>query len=172
MNPTDPITNLTSAIPVINQNTPNSSPPNLGQLNSNLGTNRSVVKLIGAIIAVMVVFMIVVFAAVFIALSGPVKVANEQFNDIKTGNYQAAYDLFTTNAKDQTSIDTFQSNFVQFRITTDKNSRLIFNNRRIVNNVAELTGALISNGASRVVVYTLVQENGTWKISTIDLKSL
>lgn len=121
---------------------------------------------IGVVILIFVVFLL----SVFFELRGPINTANQQFSNIKKGDLQAAYNQLSENEKARISLTEFASNFSRLRISTDKNSRLFFNDRRIVDNQAHLNGVLVTNGTTFNMTYVLIQENGAWKISDFNLK--
>lgn len=127
------------------------------------------VKWLSIIFGVAIFVFVIILASIFLELSGPINTANQQFSDIKKGNFQAAYDLLSINEKAKTSLNEFALNFSRLRISSDKNSRLFFNNRQIVDNQAKLTGVLVTNGTSITITYVLIQENGSWKISDFNL---
>lgn len=153
--------------PIVNQAVQNPINPNTM---STPKPKHLVLKWIGAIIGIFVLFGVIVGSIAFVATSGPVKVANEQLDDIKQGNLQAAYDLFSTNAKAQYTFVEFQSLVSQYSL--DNGVSLSFNGRQIANDRAQLDGKMTKNGVSRGVTYILTKEGDSWKIATIDIKAI
>ncbi len=135
----------------------------------------STLKLMGIIVACVVGGFLVLgglaFTAVMMATSGPVKVADEQFNDLKQGNTQAAYNLFSSPAKAQTTFEQFQTSVQRLGMQNDPTTSLSIAGRHIVNNSAELTGTVKINGITRNVIYTLENTGGTWLIDGMDMKA-
>ncbi len=92
--------------------------------------------------------------------STPTLTLNTFCTDLKAGDYQGAYNELSSAAQSQETESQFASNF-----DTNKVSNCTVSN---VNDTAG-TGTIsytASNGASVVADYTLVNENGTWKINT------
>src|SRR5216684_3781489 len=92
--------------------------------------------------------------------STPTLTLNTFCTDLKAGDYQGAYNQLSSAAQSQETESQFASNFA-----TNKVSNCTVNN---VNDTAG-TGTIsytYSNGVSLVADYTLVSENGTWKIKT------
>lgn len=130
---------------------------------------KKIVWIFGAI-GFLVLLTAIIFAVNFISISGAVSVANRQFIAIKKGDYQSAYDLFSSIGKTKTSFSQFQLEFARLRVNTDKNSHLFFNDRRVDGDNANLTGTLVSNGATNTITFSLVLENGSWKIYSINIR--
>ncbi len=92
--------------------------------------------------------------------STPTLTLNTYCTDLKAGDYQGAYNELSSAAQSQETEAQFASNF-----GTNKVSNCTVNN---VNDTAG-TGTIsytFANGVSLVADYTLVSENGTWKIKT------
>jgi len=92
--------------------------------------------------------------------STPTLTLNTYCTDLKAGDYQTAYNELSSAAQSQETESQFASNFGTTKITGC-----------MVSNVNDTAGTgTISytayNGASVVADYTLVNENGTWKINT------
>jgi FHA domain len=95
----------------------------------------------------------------------PTLTLNTYCTDLKAGDYQGAYNELSSTAQSQETESQFASNF-----STNKVSNCTVNN---VNDTAG-TGTISytgSNGVSLVADYTLVSENGTWKIKTEQVRS-
>jgi propanediol dehydratase small subunit len=92
--------------------------------------------------------------------STPTLTLSTYCTDLKAGDYQGAYNQLSSAAQGQETESQFASNFSTTKITGCTVSN--------VNDTAG-TGTIsytASNGASVVADYTLVNENGTWKINT------
>jgi len=94
------------------------------------------------------------------ARSTPTLTLSTYCTDLKAGDYQGAYNEFSSAAQSQETESQFASNFGTIKITDC-----------MVSNVNDTAGTgtisyTASNGASVVADYTLVNENGTWKIKT------
>jgi len=92
--------------------------------------------------------------------STPTLTLNTFCTDLKAGDYQGAYNELSSAAQSQETESQFASNFGTTKITGC-----------MVSNVNDTAGTgtisyTASNGASVVADYTLVNENGTWKINT------
>ncbi len=92
--------------------------------------------------------------------STPTLTLSTYCTDLKAGDYQGAYNELSSAAQSQETESQFASNFSTIKITGC-----------MVSNVNDTAGTgtisyTASNGASVVADYTLVNENGTWKIKT------
>ncbi len=92
--------------------------------------------------------------------STPTLTLNTYCTDLKAGDYQGAYNELSSAAQSQETESQFASNFSTTKITDC-----------MVSNVNDTAGTgtisyTASNGASVVADYTLVNEHGTWKITT------
>ena len=92
--------------------------------------------------------------------STPTLTLSTYCTDLKAGDYQGAYNQLSSAAQGQETESQFASNFSTTKITGC-----------MVSNVNDTAGTgtisyTASNGASVVADYTLVNENGTWKINT------
>lgn len=109
--------------------------------------------------------MVVFFVVVFTITGAPVKVANEQFNDIRQNNLEAAYDLFSTNAKTEVSFSDLQTFISKYNIAGATTASISFSGRQISGNTATLDGKITIDGSSANLEYRLIKESGMWKVS-------
>jgi hypothetical protein len=124
-----------------------------------------VLKWVGAIVGIFILLGIVVGALAFALTAAPVKVANEQFNDIRQNNLQAAYDLFSDSAQSQTSFSDFQSIVLSNHLSDAQTASISFSGRQVNGDKAELDGKITVNNSSAGLRYVLVKTNGAWKVS-------
>lgn len=103
------------------------------------------------------------------ATSGPVDVANMQLEALKKGQLRKAYNYSSVDFKNSISFNRFKV-FLDTNPSLKDNRSSTFNNRKIENNVATISGTLESNqGGVTPVEYRFVKENGRWKILFINL---
>jgi len=126
-------------------------------------------KWVGILAGVFVAIGVLIFVLVFALTAAPVKVANEQFNDIRQNNLQAAYDLFSDPAKGQTSFTDFQSMVSSNHLSDAQAASINFSGRQVNGDNAELDGKITVNATSAGLKYILVKENGVWKVSGFDI---
>lgn len=115
---------------------------------------------------------VVIGAIVWIALwatSGIVEVAERQLAALKAGNIEAAYAETSEQFRQQTPLDAFTAFVDQYPILKEHASHS-FANRKIENNVGELSGSLTSStGGVTPIQYRLVKENDAWKIIYLNI---
>ncbi len=97
----------------------------------------------------------------------PVKVVEEQLNDLKRGNTTAAYNLISTSEKVTLTQDQFNT-LVKTYPALSINKSDFFSNEKISNDQATLIGTLTAeDGTKTPIQYKLINENGVWKIYSI-----
>lgn len=126
-------------------------------------------KWIGIAAGVFVAIGILIFVLVFTLTAAPVRVANEQFNNIRQNNLQAAYDLFSINAKTQVSFDDLQAFVLKYHLADAETASISFSGRQVNGNTATLDGKITINGSVANLRYSLVKENGVWKVFAFEV---
>lgn len=121
-------------------------------------------KWIGIIVGGFVLTIIIMFVAVFTATGAPVKVANEQFNDIRQNNLEAAYNLFATSAKTEVTFSDLQTFVSENNLAGGTTASISFSSRQISGNTATLDGKITIDGTSANLEYKLIKEGSIWKV--------
>lgn len=162
--PVPPVVPTVPNVPSIpNPNVVNTTPQSFD--NTPEKPKGGVWKWIGIVVGGFVVMGILIFVLVFALTAAPVKVVNEQFNDIRQNNLQAAYDLFSDSAKSQTSFSDFQTMVSNNHLSDAQTASISFSGRQVNGDKAELDGKITVNTSSAGLKYVLVKENGLWKVS-------
>ncbi len=128
---------------------------------------RHLLKWIGIGALVLIVIGLFGGIAAFIFTEAPVKVANEQFMDIKQGRIQEAYDLFSPDAKIQVSFGTFQETAYVKSLRGVSDASIKFSSRSMVNATAEVVGTISRGNVSNPIRYVLIKQGNTWLIQNI-----
>ena len=116
-----------------------------------------------------VVFIVIVIIVAFSATSGVVKVVDKQLSLLKQGDVEGAYALTSGEFKNATPLEDFKK-FVEQYPTMSKNKSYTFTERSIENNIGTAKGSLTAeDGTVTPITYTLVKEEGEWKILNLKL---
>ncbi|MDD5044701.1 MAG: DUF4864 domain-containing protein [Candidatus Omnitrophica bacterium] len=101
------------------------------------------------------------------SLSAAARPVKEHLGFLASGDVYAAYALTSREFKDALSLDEYKNFVVQFPFLT-KNKGYRFRERSFQGNTGKVKVVLSSlSGPAVLVVFTLVKENGKWKIISI-----
>jgi len=171
--PVPPVFPVNPVAPVV-PNIPNSGIENVAPQNFNNvpvpeKPKHKIWKWIGIAVGIFVVIGVLIFVLIFTITAAPVKIANEQFNDIRQNNIQAAYDLFTDAAKGEFSFSDFQTIVSNNHLSDAQTASISFSRTQVNDNKAELDGQIKVNATSAGLRYLLVEENGVWKVDAFSI---
>jgi flagellar basal body-associated protein FliL len=129
---------------------------------------RSLKKLIAIIIGVVVAVIAVIIIVVTVATSAPVKVANAFLADVQANNGDAAYALFSSEAKDAVA----QSEFVDavgqvgpvLAGKPDMQSKEISGETGSAATATVVYEVVGTDSKTYTVTINLIKENGEWKV--------
>src|SRR2546421_594807 len=126
---------------------------------------RRLWTILGAVLGVVVIALIIFGVIGYVNRSTPTKTLNAFCTALKGGDYQTAYKELSSTAQDQETEAQFAANFSNNKV-----------NNCTVSNVNDGAGTgtinySLASGTSLVADYTLVNENGTWKIKTEQVRS-
>jgi hypothetical protein len=96
-----------------------------------------------------------------------VEVVRGQIADIKKGDMDAAYAKMSDDYRQQHSKEDFEA-MVAAHPSLKANTDSTFFNRNVKNDTGTVGGTLTGGGTTEPVSYSLVKENGNWKISDIE----
>lgn len=118
-----------------------------------------------------VLIIVLIVTVVFYLTWDAVKVVDKFFANIKANNYEESYKLTSTQFREATSLSDF-TNFVKSSHLNEY-QKIDWSSRGVTNWIAELEGAItLMSGESLPLALSLVKNNdGTWQIQFIDLKS-
>ena len=121
---------------------------------------------IGAGVLVLLIIVISVVAIAAVGASSPTKTLTQYCNDFKAGDFNSAYDLLSSNVQAQVSRAEYVSTEQGVNKAGGVTNCSVTN---VTQNDPSATGAIVytfGNGQTLTARYTLVNQNGTWKIST------
>lgn len=168
--PVFPVTPVAPVVPSIpNPGIENVAPQNFNNIPVPEKSKHKIWKWVGIITGIFVVIGVLIFVLVFTLTAAPVKVANEQFNDIRQNNIQAAYDLFSDPAKSETTLSDFQTIVSNNHLSDAQTASISFSGRQVNGDKAELDGRITVNATSAGLRYLLVKENGVWKVDALSI---
>lgn len=109
----------------------------------------------------------VIMGGVFLFTREPAAVVEKQLEHLRGGDLEAAHALLSTEAQQQYPPPAFAT-FVARHPSLANNSGASFNNRSLDGDGAKLSGSLTgAGGESEEATFTLVKEDGAWKVRTI-----
>jgi hypothetical protein len=118
-------------------------------------------------LVLVLVFLGVIGGGAYFMTSGAVEAVRAQIADVKKGDMAAAYGRMSDEYRSQHTMEDFVA-FVDRHPALKQNTDSTFMSRNVKNDTASLAGTLAgANAAKEDVAYTLVKENGNWKISSI-----
>ena len=139
------------------------------QLTTNPSSFKKAMMAIGAVVASYIVFAVLIVTFVLHLTAGMTDVINSQLTALRTDNVVLAYSYTSKDFQDAASLSTFKQ-FVNTHPSLKNNESSTFTSREVTNNQGTVKGTLhAKNGAETPVVYSLIKENGTWKILNIEL---
>jgi hypothetical protein len=106
------------------------------------------------------------FAALYFGTAAPVAAARAEISAVKAGDIDAAYALLSSEYRQQVSRGSFEA-FVTKHPGLRENTDSTFMSRSVQNDTAKLAGVLTHSGGAEPVIFELVKENGSWKISSL-----
>ena len=123
----------------------------------------------GALLAGAIVLAIIVFMVVRTMTAAPEKVVHEFLDAAAAGDYAKAHDCFSVPLKERQPLEPFtaavRSNPSLFAVADTT-----FTDRSIDTAGAKLEGTVTLKAGTRVpATFTLVQENGNWKLIAYEL---
>ncbi|MFO0703675.1 MAG: hypothetical protein U0525_03040 [Patescibacteria group bacterium] len=119
-----------------------------------------------AVIASFIIFVGIGMTIIaFVVTDEPIKVAQQQLAYIKEGNFDNAYDLFTDESRKKVSIDYFKTQFEAY--ANQKDAKVSFQKRRVLNDQARLTGTISKSGLSQPIIYELEFVIDKWRIKSV-----
>lgn len=132
---------------------------------------KTVLTVIGVVILALIFYFTFIVCIVLYATSGIVDTVRNQLTALRAGDYQTAYSLTSSEFQSTVSPEQFKVFIEQYPVLRN-NADSTFNDRKIENGTGTVKGTVTgTNGASKTVEYTLVKENGQWKILNIQLKA-
>ena len=109
----------------------------------------------------------VIGGGVFYLTREPVKVVEQQLQDIREGRLDAAYASLSAAHQERLSREAFAALVAKHPALRD-NAESTFWNRSLENDRMHLAGSLTArSGAKERVVYELLKEAGGWKVSAL-----
>lgn len=128
----------------------------------------TIVGLVMLAILIYVIFIISIVCYVTSGLTDPVK---DQLTAMRSGNYQDAYSMTSSEFQQTVSFDEFKEFVNQYPVLRH-NASSSFNNVKFENNTGVIKGTVAAdNGASKEITYNMIKENGKWKILNIQMKA-
>jgi hypothetical protein len=116
-----------------------------------------------------VAFLVIIIFIGFSATQGITDVANLQLKALRSDDLVKAYAYTSREFQSATSLDDFKQ-FIAGYPSLRNNKDASFTDRQVENNMGKLKGTLNSrDGSVTPVEYTLVKENGEWKILNMKL---
>jgi hypothetical protein len=116
-----------------------------------------------------VAFLFIIIFIGFSATQGITEVANLQLKALRSDDLVKAYAYTSRDFQSATSLDDFKQ-FIAGYPSLRNNKDASFTDRQVENNMGKLKGTLNSrDGSVTPVEYTLVKENGEWKILNMKL---
>jgi hypothetical protein len=94
----------------------------------------------------------------------PVAAAQAQLDEIRKGNLAAAYARTTVSYQAAHPLSAFAA-FVERHPALKSNTDVAFTSRSVEDDTAKLSGTLTHSSGTESVVYSLVEQEGAWKIS-------
>jgi hypothetical protein len=128
-------------------------------------------KIIVGVLGGFVVFIGLIIGLAFWATSGPVKAVESHLDLLKSGNIQAAYDATAKDFKTAVPLTDYQQFLIAYPAFKNYQS-VSFSSREINNDQATLQGDIkAADGGKTPVEIKLVNENGAWRILSIQVKN-
>lgn len=123
----------------------------------------------GAILSWFALIVLTILAIVLYLTSGIVDAVHHQLAALQAGNIDEAYSYTSKDFQKATSIDNFKK-FLDHYPSLKNNKSSFFNERKIENNIGTIKGTLTAkDGAKTPIEFTLIKEDGAWKIINIKL---
>lgn len=127
-------------------------------------------KVMKIILGLLVVIVAAVISYVYIN-GGVASVVKQQLEAIKSGDIATAYALTSKAFQQQTSLDAFSDYLNKYPILKNYED-ITFTEKSVGTEEGSLKGILVSNDGSQLeVVFTLVKEEGKWKVQTLNVSA-
>lgn len=138
-------------------------------LTTNPSSFRKAMMAIGAVIVSFLIFVVMIITFATILTSGMTDVINNQLTALRSDNVVLAYSYTSKDFQDAASLEAFKD-FVNKHPSLKDNASSSFYSREFHNNEGLVKGTLrAKNGAETPIIYSLIKENGAWKILNIQL---
>ena len=118
-------------------------------------------------LVLVLVFLGVVGGGTYFLTTGAVEAVKAQIADVKKGDLASAYGRMSEEYRSRHSMDDFVA-FVDRHPSLKENTDSTFWSRIVKNDTAHIAGTLTgAGGSTEAVVYTLIKEQGGWRITEI-----
>jgi len=128
-------------------------------------------KIVIGVLGGFAVFVGLIIGLAFWATSGPVKAVESNLDLLKGGNVQAAYDATAQDFKTAVPFTDYQQFLTAYPAFKNYQS-VSFSSREVSNDQATLQGSIkAADGGMTPVEIKLINENGAWRILSIQVKN-
>lgn len=145
------------------------TPPPQQQQYAAPGQKKKGIPMFLKVILGIFIFIVLIVAIALFATSGVVKPVEEHLALLQKGDVAAAYNSASQAFKNVLSLEEYKKFVSQFPFLSNNKSHN-FSEREIKNNIGRVKGTITSvDGAVVPIIFSLVKENGQWKIISIDI---
>jgi hypothetical protein len=128
------------------------------------------VKIVLGVVGGFIAFVALIIVVAFVATSGPVKAVDGQLALLRENKAEEAYKNMAKDFQNAVSLEEFQNVLTAYP-SLKNNASASWSSRSIENDTGTLQGELkAKDGGVTPITFTLVKENGEWRILNFEIK--